>query len=339
MIQFMVVIRCDSSHEIGIGHVKRCLSLAERLRQLKYTVHFCCKNRPGHSIHLIEKAGFPVTRLENDESTGSELEKIRHLSPDWVVIDHYQIQIDYESQIRAFSKVFVVDDLMSRKHDCDVLLDQNYRQTSTGYGQLVPKGCRILMGPRYSLLPLEIEDQKKSFQRQFDKKDRHVLAFFGGGDPTGEFQRFYASLQKSQLSCQYHLVAMSSHAHFEKLKTLSSTANIHLHLDPKNWLELLQKNDFYFGSVGTVTWERFYFGLPGAVVTVADNQVAVAAELHKNNLVYNFGNCLDIDYLKAIPIIQDFAMNLQYCEEMSNRITTVVEPINSDLLNQIFSAS
>lgn len=339
MIQFMVVIRCDSSHEIGIGHVKRCLSLAERLRQLNYSVHFCCKNRPGHSIHLIEKASFPVIKLESDELVVSELEKIRQLSPDWVVIDHYQIQADYESQIRTFSKVFVVDDLMSRKHDCDVLLDQNYRQTTTGYDQLVPKGCRILMGPGYSLLPMEIEDQKKSFQRQFDKKDRHVLAFFGGGDPTGEFQRFYASLQKSQLSCQYHLVAMSSHAHFEKLKTLSSTANIHLHLDPKNWLELLQKNDFYFGSVGTVTWERFYFGLPGAVVTVADNQVPVAAELHSQNWVYSYGNCSAIDYTQILPQIEKWAWDSDFCQKMSNEIQKVVRPISRELLTEIFGKS
>ena len=287
-------------------------------------------------MSLIEKAGYPILQLASDESIHSEINQIRQLSPSWVVIDHYQIHADYESQIRTFSKVFVIDDLMSRKHDCDVLLDQNYRQITTGYDQLVPNGCRILIGPGYSLLPLEIEDQKKSFQRQFDKKDRHVLAFFGGGDPTGEFLRFYASLQKSQLSCQYHLVAMSSHAHFEKLKTLSSAPNIQLHLDPNNWLQLLQKSDFYFGSVGTVTWERFYFGLPGAVVTVADNQIDVAAELQKQGWVYNYGHCAQVDYNRVIPELEKWATDSLYCQKMSTEIQNVVRPISRELLSEIF---
>jgi hypothetical protein len=47
-----VVIRADASIEMGSGHVMRCLTLADALRERGADVHFICRDLPGHPALL-----------------------------------------------------------------------------------------------------------------------------------------------------------------------------------------------------------------------------------------------------------------------------------------------
>lgn len=73
---------------------------------------------------------------------------------DWLVVDHYGLDATWESMLRPHAdKILVIDDLADCRHDCDVLLDQNfYLDAKTRYiGKLLP-GCQQMLGPRYALL-------------------------------------------------------------------------------------------------------------------------------------------------------------------------------------------
>ena len=46
---------------------------------------------------------------------------------DWLIVDHYKLDIQWEKQLRPFvKKILVIDDYINREHDCDVFLNQNY---------------------------------------------------------------------------------------------------------------------------------------------------------------------------------------------------------------------
>ena len=51
-----VVFRVDSSSEIGIGNIMRCLSLADKLKQQNHEVVFVCRALPGNINLLINHA-------------------------------------------------------------------------------------------------------------------------------------------------------------------------------------------------------------------------------------------------------------------------------------------
>jgi len=67
----VIVIRADASTAIGMGHIQRCLTLADALRKQGATVIFICRELLAHSCNLIEEKGYRVYRLPFAESTGS----------------------------------------------------------------------------------------------------------------------------------------------------------------------------------------------------------------------------------------------------------------------------
>ena len=58
-----VLIRTDSSAEIGTGHVMRCLTLAEALRGREAEVTLICRDLPGNISAAIKDLGFELHRL------------------------------------------------------------------------------------------------------------------------------------------------------------------------------------------------------------------------------------------------------------------------------------
>ena len=63
-----------------------------------------------------------------------------------------------ERSVKPFvKKIMIIDDLANRKHNCHILLDQNYKENlETQYKSLVPNNCKLLLGPSYVLLRDEL---------------------------------------------------------------------------------------------------------------------------------------------------------------------------------------
>ena len=58
-----VLIRADASPAIGSGHVARCLTLAQVLRQQGAEVAFACRRLPGNRLAALQAEGFPTFAL------------------------------------------------------------------------------------------------------------------------------------------------------------------------------------------------------------------------------------------------------------------------------------
>ena len=60
-------IRTDASIQIGSGHVMRCLTLADELRERGGEVYFVCRELPGHLGQVLADQGYPVHWLPAPE--------------------------------------------------------------------------------------------------------------------------------------------------------------------------------------------------------------------------------------------------------------------------------
>ena len=305
------VIRADASEQIGSGHLMRCLTLADRMRREGIEVHFICRDLVGNLNHLVHEQGFPLHVLPRhaddpslsgyaawltvaQETDARETgEVLCTLAPIMrLVVDSYALDEVWERIVRPLvGEIFVIDDLANRKHDCDILLDQNfYRAMQYRYDGLVPPSCKLLLGPAHALLREEFYAAKKKLRRR-DGHLRRILVFYGGSDVTHETEKAVRALLHLSLSAvDVDVIIGGSNAHRMQIEKLCAPYDfLHTYCAVSNMAEFMSNADLCLGAGGTTTWERCFLGLPAIVTAIAENQLAVCRDCADAGLIYYLG--------------------------------------------------
>lgn len=301
------VFRVDASARMGIGHLMRCLTLAEVLRERGAQIRFICREHPGNLMALLQKKAMPVMMLPapalNDvigedyaawlgvaqiEDAAETIEALNGERPDWLVVDHYGLDVEWEQRLRPYtSRLMVIDDLANRQHGCDVLLDQNYSAEGVRrYAALVPETCKLLVGPRYALLRPEYATFHKAL-RVRDGQVRGVLVFFGGTDPQNMTGMALEALSHTDLAhLDVDVVVGASNPHRESIgQQVLHRPFTTLHEPRPHLADLMVKADLALGAGGTTSSERLCLGLPTLVVCIAENQVPSSVALYQAGFI------------------------------------------------------
>ncbi len=311
-----IFVRVDSGTNMGTGHVIRCITLAMQLRKMKFKVEFITKKLDGNVSELIKKNGFKAHYLERrittKKSTNADSKQtinvIRKNSkiPPILIIDHYKLDIRWERELRKFvKKIIVIDDLADRKHDCDLLIDQNfYDNLENRYNKLVAKKAVKLLGPKYAMLRNEFLVFRKKVQVR--KEFKKLLISFGGTDPTNETKKVVSSikiLKNKRLKKVYVVMGGTNKNKIKKL--CDSIPNVILHYNVKNIAKLMHKSDFAIGAGGSTIWERMCLGLPTYVSTVATHQEETTNALGREKYLINIGRARSISQKKYAEILDN----------------------------------
>ena len=301
-----LIIRADASIQIGTGHVMRCLTLADELRERGVEAIFVCREFDGNLCDYIEAKGYIVHSLpvfgiprqniesglkhvtwlgadwQTDARQVEEIIKELEFTPDWLVVDHYAIDERWEGYFRPYcKKIMVIDDLADRAHDCDLLLDQNfYENLESRYDCLVPTRCKKLLGPKYALLRPEFREARKNLRKR-DGHVKRIMIFFGGSDPTNETATALEAirmLNRPDIAVDVVVGAFNSHRKVIEQIT-SDLSDCTCHFKVKDMAALMTKADLAVGAGGTTVWERCVMGLPSLVTTVAENQGKTASDM------------------------------------------------------------
>lgn len=297
-----IVVRVDASIDTGTGHVMRCLTLADELRQSGASVSFVCREGGGNLIELIGRKGYVVHRLpagidlEADKRLTQRVLKEQPAPPDWLISDHYDFDVLWESPLRRFvKKIMVIDDLANRQHDCDLLLDQNFSLNETRYQELLPKHCIKLLGPKYALLRPQFREARENLKER-NGEIRRILIFMGGVDAVNETCKILRAIKVlNHPDISTDVVIGVSNPYRNEVETLASRLpNTTCHFHVENMAKLLAAADFSVGAGGTTTWERCCIGLPTMVIAIAENQVETIRELSREGNVFYAGCHEDI---------------------------------------------
>ena len=205
-----IFFRCDSSFNIGSGHVVRCLTLANFLKRKGFSSTFICKEIKGNLFNIILKNNHKLIVLPKnknnqiawDDDADKVIEKVEGLSSasDWIVVDHYHLNKDWEKKISSnFYKLFIIDDLCDRPHYGNILLNQNYLPgIRSRYRKILPSKTKILLGPKYALLSPDYKLARK-FIKIKKKKLKRLIIFFGASDNKNQTIRCLNVLSKMNL--------------------------------------------------------------------------------------------------------------------------------------------
>lgn len=340
-----IYFRVDASVQAGIGHLMRCAALAEFLRESGASVGFVSRKLPDNLYNWLGRRGFKVHCLpEADEAADDATQTCAILGSgsgaDWLIVDHYGLDCRWEKRVRSSARrLMVIDDLADRRHDCDLLLDQNFfLGLETRYQGLLPPGCVQLLGPPYALLRPEFRTARQGLRKR-DGSVKSLLVSFGGSDPTGQTSkalRAIAKLHAPDLSVDVVIgPANSRRAEIEKLAgSMPRTACRH---QVRNMAELMARADLYLGAAGITTWERCCLGLPSLVVTVAPNQVESVRDLADRGLLYFVGESHRIGEEDIASALENCLRNPSLLRNYSRLSFEMVDGLGaSRCVNQMF---
>ncbi|CDX03135.1 Pseudaminic acid biosynthesis-associated protein PseG [Desulfitobacterium hafniense] len=328
-----VVIRADSSNIIGTGHVMRCLALAKELEEANTNINFICRESQGNLSKWIKKNGFGVFGIpvSNDERMNLVFEqdfdscetisiiKKMEKTIDWLIVDHYDIDIGWERILRPYAKnIMVIDDLANRVHDCAVILDQNlFFNMSERYDALVSNDCVRLLGPQYALLRKEFRSSRLRHPRRLASRSGQIMISFGGSDPGNDTLKVLEAVEGLALQNVAIKVVIGG-ANPNKAEIMKKCAEmdyVKYYFQVDDMSELMEESDLFIGGGGSTVWERCCIGLPGIVIPIAYNQVNPMKELAKAGIIHLYEGEKSVrGYMDEI----EFAMsNLTYLNDLA----------------------
>jgi len=351
-----VVFRADASLTIGTGHIMRCLTLAEALRKEGVNCRFICREHIGNLNALIRQKGFevlclPVDYLYQNGKTikmfsedsvlyadwlGTDWEtdaqqvisSIQEEIIDWIIVDHYGVDTHWESLLKSHSKkLMVIDDLANRRHDCDLILDQNLGRNAKNYLSLVPNNCEILVGPKFALLRDEFgEIRKKVLSHKSIGKLHNLLIMMGGVDllnASGHILRTLINCDLPQ-DLKINVVISNKSPWIEKIReqAIQMPWETKVLVDGLKLSYVMSESDLAIGAPGISAWERCCVGLPTLLVVLAENQIDAAKALVDSGCNQSVGgfNEISTNLGRTLEIMKD-PVNLLRSRELAFTIT------------------
>ncbi|UYO93979.1 UDP-2,4-diacetamido-2,4,6-trideoxy-beta-L-altropyranose hydrolase [Pollutimonas sp. M17] len=349
-----IAFRTDASLDIGSGHVMRCLTLADALRDRGASCHFICREHSGHLLELIQERGYNAIALPIDQAVYPNLAKTTALHhahwlgtdwqsdaeqtrtaigvepADWLIVDHYSLDANWECVLAPYcSRLMVIDDLADRPHICDLLLDQTFGRAAEDYHVWVPTHCQLLCGSHHAILRPEFEALRTySLQRRTQPQLRQLLITMGGIDKDNVTGQVLATLPDCALpdDCEITVV-MGIKAPWQtevECQAQSMPWPTRVLVGVTDMAQIMADSDLAIGAAGVTSWERCCLGLPTIMLMLAENQLAVARGLARSGAVQLIERSKDIQ--RQLPALLDqLVASLPELTAMSNAASTIAD--------------
>jgi UDP-2,4-diacetamido-2,4,6-trideoxy-beta-L-altropyranose hydrolase len=280
-MQRTALFRADASPQLGGGHVRRCLVLADALRRAGWTCTFAVAPGSAQLVPHLARSGHHVVTVESQDAEASA--GATKSGFDLAVIDHYGLDAEFERRCRAFAaRILVIDDLAKRSHDCDFLLDPTLGRTAHHYRALVDDKTELLLGPAYALMEPTFS-RRRLMLPSAEPADNRVFVSFGAADPENMSGKTIAALRMTRHAMRIDVAVGAGNPNAVALQKIAAheTAPANVAVDSKDIPGMMADATIAIGAGGGMAWERCCLGLPSLIVTIADNQSENAAALQE----------------------------------------------------------
>lgn len=286
-------MRCDAGVSTGVGHLIRCVALAEE---------FVAQGAQAEFFGSVEGVPWAMRQLDlrrlalypGPTTPIGLVEAARRHRLDAMVLDSYELDPEGAGTLRAAGVVTVaIIDGDSRGQAADIYLDQNLG-AGTPADPTLPG--RTLAGTSYALLRSAILAARPAAPPPPVPVERpRVLAFFGGTDAFGAAPVLTRLLLSTGQPVDLTVV-VSRPAVGAELSAVAPGPDQSVRLVPPtdDLPSLVRTADLVISAAGTSTWELCCLGAPTALVCVVDNQREAYARVVAHGLAAGLGRLGDL---------------------------------------------
>lgn len=316
-------IRADANEKIAMGHVMRCLSIAEAFRDRGGETEFLLADR--YVCDLLEQRGFFYRVLESNwQDMEGEMEllakilqqemKISKEKPK-ILVDSYQATENYLRLLGEHARVIYIDDL--NRFTVPAAMVVNYASFAKPDCKSLYKdsGAALCMGWQYTPLRLVFADSQHTFCQEV----KNVLITTGGSDPYEMSVLLADRLLKleSFKNVRIHVVAGKFCQCIDRLQQMQlQEERLCLYQNISNMEELMCQCDFAVSAGGTTVFELFACGVPVIAFGFAENQMESLHLLAKQGALCYMGDARENVNDTADKIIQQAE---EFCRDAALR--------------------
>lgn len=279
----VITFRADASVELGYGHVRRTLTVAERLLKQGGALvqYLMAEDSDGH---MPVSKGIELLRLRQ---TGPG-EVIKMLDPNKgpLVLDTYALT---EEDLNAYRKAgfctVVFDDARRLEHyNANVVVDSS--PAAKGLSYRGEPDTRFLLGPAY--YPLREEFIAARVERDRLRCKGRLVVAFGGSDPFSQTLRLLRLFRKKDVASDIYVLIGPGYEgsaidEFGGIPAITFQRNV------DNVAVVLASAELAVSGAGGTAIECAYLGVPSVLVTLSKDQEPIARSLGESGAAKSIG--------------------------------------------------
>ena len=332
-----IIIRCDGSQRVGLGHIYRCMTIAEALRDnFSIGITFALMEGPI-GVQILEDAQFSTILCPKNENEADWIDTlIAQESADGILLD-VRTELAPE-RIAKWTQsgivTAVLDDISERRLAASLI-----------FYPPVPQVKKLnwsnIIGELYSgwqFVPLR--KQFSEVSRSSPGEVPRILVAMGGSDADGLTFDVVDALDEINLVFEVDFLLGSAFSKIEELKArlASSKISCHLHHDQPNIATIMSGASFAVVSFGMTAYELLAVGVPSIIIGISEDHVESASIFEAARVGINLGlvgNSLKAELSREVASllrdphrIDEMAQNAQNLS-VSNGSIRIAEIINN----------
>jgi UDP-2,4-diacetamido-2,4,6-trideoxy-beta-L-altropyranose hydrolase len=307
-----LLIRADASVAMGIGHVMRCLALAQAWQDIGGRAVFAmAETTPAIEKRLLAEHCEIRTISATSGCAEDAAQTVKYALAQqaaWIVVDGYQFGTTYQRALAGpHYRLLWIDDLAStRTYTVDLVLDQNIGVTEELYADRAAS-TRLLLGHEYCLMRREFA-RWRNLIKPIPARASKVLVTMGGSDPDNITRRVVDVMTKiTDPALEVAIMIGGSSPHPAEVISATECAGPRFRVirDAVDITPHMAWADLAIIAAGGTIWELLSLGCPTLSFARNDAQANVVAQLQSAGAVKDMGRSQDLDLAKAAQTVQD----------------------------------
>ena len=322
-----IAFRADGGENVGMGHIQRCLALAQQLKEKRAEIIFISQ-KSGIVKGEIEKKGFREIELNKKIGLKEDLlqtsEIIRENNIDTLITDSYAFNQSYLIKIKKrVSFLISVDDLCKFPFPSDIVINQNVYAQELNYQSLTGK-TKFLLGPKYALLREEFTNLE---ERKTRERVQNILITLGGGDNFNLTPRLLKVLDKAEGDFDITVIGGPFFKNLSEIEKVAKKIKkkVNLIKNPSLVSKLMFSSDLAISGGGTTLYELASTGTPALSFCLADNQFKNIEGMEGKGVVANLGWGSEFSEEKVRRKLLVFCNDFNLRREMSRKGQELVD--------------
>lgn len=310
LAKIRVGILVDTNPISGLGHINRCLGIAEGFKENGVEAIFIINNLYP-SINIID-SGFKV--IQSEIVCNILVYKVINQKIQIIIIDSYSLNKDFFIELRDKIPeviILLIDDDGSRAdYPVDGFINFNLGAEASLYPLALQQYSVI--GPEFYPLRRGITDIKPRKVDLLEKRPQKFLLTLGASDPEDQTRRLVNILRSLEEIKEIKVIVGKGYKFLgELMAETNNDARCHIIYNPQNMAEMLAESELAITAGGVTLIELLYYKVPVFIISLAENQIKPAVKVQESGCGFYIGHYSKLTNEEIKEKITEYYKNIE----------------------------